>query len=256
MIDPTLQDYANKYRHVRLRREGGILEVTVHSEGESLQWGIEPHAELGLCFADIAADRENHVVILTGAGDVFCDQMMAGTGGIKFGPAEFDMVYSHAKRLLNNLLSIEVPIIAAVNGPAHIHAELALFSDIVITADHATFRDSPHFPSGLVPGDGVHILWPALLGPNRGRYFLLTGQTLNAAEALNLGVVSEVMPAAALMDRARSLARMILQRPILARRYARDVMTHEYKRLLHNLLGYGLALEGLGAVEHWPENFE
>lgn len=51
---------------------------------------------------------------------------------------------------------------------------------LVIASDTATFQDAPHFPNGIVPGDGVHIVWPLLLGPNRGRYFLLTGQRLSA----------------------------------------------------------------------------
>jgi enoyl-CoA hydratase/carnithine racemase len=58
--------------------------------------------------------------------------------------------------------------------------------DIVIASDTATFQDDPHFLNGIVPGDGVHIIWPLLLGPNRGRYFLLTGQKLSAQEALSL----------------------------------------------------------------------
>ena len=110
-----------------------------------------------------------------------------------------------------NLLDIEVPVIAAVNGPVNIHAEIAVLSDIVLAADHAAFADAPHFPNGLVPGDGVHVIWPYLLGRNRGRYFLLTGQRLSAQEALQLGVVSEVMPASRLLPRARELARQILK---------------------------------------------
>ena len=80
----------------------------------------------------------------------------------------WDHIYSDAKYLLMNHLNIEVPIIAAVNGPALIHAELAVLCDIVIAAEHAEFQDAPHFPNGIVPGDGVHIVWPLVLGPNRG----------------------------------------------------------------------------------------
>ncbi len=114
----------------------------------------------------------------------------------------WDHIYNDAKYLLMNHLNIEVPMIAAVNGPALIHAELAVLCDIVIASENAAFQDAPHFPNGIVPGDGVHVVWPLVLGPNRGRYFLLTGQKLSAREALDLGVVSEVVPQRAAWSRA------------------------------------------------------
>jgi len=138
-------------------------------------------------------------------------------------------------------------MIAAVNGPALIHAELAV-CDIVLAADTTEFQDAPHFPMGLVPGDGVHIEWPLILGPNRGRYFLLTGQKLAANEALELGVVNEVMPRDKLLPRAWELAREICKRPSLARRYARVAMTQMLKQAMLDGLGYGIALESLGMM--------
>jgi enoyl-CoA hydratase/carnithine racemase len=151
-----------------------------------------------------------------------------------------------------NLLNIEVPMIAAVNGPALIHAELAVLCDIVIASPNASFQDAPHFPNGVVPGDGVHIVWPLVLGPNRGRYFLLTGQTLDADAALRLGVINEVVAADQLRARAWELAGAIVTRPSLAVRYARVAMTQQLKELMLEDLGYGLTLEGLSAAAAWP----
>ena len=153
-----------------------------------------------------------------------------------------------------NLLEIEVPIIAAVNGPALVHAEIPLLSDIVLAAESAEFQDAPHFPRGTVPGDGVHVVWPLLLGPNRGRYFLLTGQKLSAQEALALGVVSEVLPKDLLMARAWELAEQLSQQSTLALRYSRVVLTLHLKRLLQDMLGYGLAVEGLAMLGRQEES--
>ena len=179
-----LDEYANKYKHARLERRDGILQVTLHTDGNELEWGGGPHEELSYLFADIARDFENKVVILTGTGESFCaNPPLTGSANLK--TSAWDRVYNEGKHLLMNHLNIEVPMIAAVNGPAHRHAELAVLCDIVLAAEHTTFQDSAHFPNGTVPGDGVHIVWPLVLGANRGRYFLLTGQKISAQEALS-----------------------------------------------------------------------
>jgi enoyl-CoA hydratase/carnithine racemase len=240
-------DYQKKYSHIRMERQDGILQITFHTGGGVLKWSGPSHEQLGYAFADIARDHENKVVIMTGTGDAFCAEIdMQGFG--RFTPEIWDHVYKDGKHLLMNLLDIEVPVIAAVNGPALIHAEIAVLSDIVIASDNAEFQDAPHFPNGLVPGDGVHIVWPLVLGVNRGRYFLLTGQKLSAREAQTLGVVSEVVPRERLLNRAREIAEEIVKRPTLATRYARVAITQQLKRAMLDNLGYGLALEGLGAL--------
>ena len=103
--------------------------------------------------------------------------------------------------------------------------------------------------SGLVPGDGMHIVYPLLLGVNRGRYFLLTGQRIEAAEAKTLGLVNEVMPQADLLPRAWKLAEQMSRQSDIVLRYSRVAMTLVIKRQIHDLLGYGLALEGLGSAD-------
>jgi enoyl-CoA hydratase/carnithine racemase len=151
-----------------------------------------------------------------------------------------------------NLLDIEVPMIAALNGPATVHAELGLLCDVVLASETTSFKDAPHFRFGTVPGDGVHVIWPLLLGMNRARHFLLTGRKLSAQEALDLGVVAEILPPDQLMARAHEVATDLLRQPDITLRYTRVAMTQQIKRLMLDHLGYGLALEGLGAVNHWP----
>jgi enoyl-CoA hydratase/carnithine racemase len=251
----TFEAYAERYEHVAMRRDGGVLELRLHSGDGPLVWGDGPHTELGYCFADVAADPDNKVVILTGTGDEFIARLDESWVGAMT-PETWDKIYFHGKRLLTSLLDIEVPVIAAVNGKATVHAELAVLSDIVLAADSAVFADAPHFRFGTVPSDGVHVIWPLLLGPNRGRYFLLTGQRLSAEEARGLGVVGEVLPADRLLDRAWELARELARQPVTTLRYTRVALTQELKRHILDGVGYGLALEGLGAYASWPTGKE
>ena len=100
-----------------------------------------------------------------------------------------------------------------------------------------------------MPGDGVHVVYPMLLGANRGRYFLLIGQSIGAQEALTLGLVSEVLAPDALLPRAWELAEQVAQKSDLVLRYTRVATTQYIKRIMQDLLGYGLALEGLGSAD-------
>lgn len=250
MVVPKLENYQNKYQHARLEREDGILLVTLHSAGEDLVWGFDPHEECGYLFEDIGRDPENKVIILTGSGETFIHK--EDLAGAVVTPEGWAKVHFDAKRLLMSHLDIEAPMIAAINGAATVHAELGLLCDITLAAEHAVFADAPHAPNGLVPGDGVQVVWPLLLGFNRARYFMLTGQEISAAQALELGVVNEVLPARELLPRAWELARLLRKRPEVAIRFTRTTMVHQLKKQLHDSLGYGLALEGLAAISHWP----
>lgn len=247
-----LSDYETRYHTIRFERTDGILELTIHTRGGEALWGTSErslHNELGLAFADIARDPENKVVLLTGTGRSF----IAAMDPEERAPeptlaAMWPRIYDEGLALLENLLAIPVPVIAAVNGPALIHAEIAALSDIVLAAEHAEFADLAHVPGGAVPGDGVHTVWPMLLGPNRGRYFLLTGQRISAQEALRLGVVAEVLPADRLLPRARELARQLALLSARTLRHTRTVLVRHLRRRLSDELGLGLAVEALATL--------
>lgn len=251
----TFDDYANKYEAIRMERNNGILEVALHTNGGSLVFSKTIHDELGYAFADIAADRENKVVILTGTGENLCAdfdpksfESFRGLGK-DITAAGWDETYWRGRHNVINQMDIPVPMIGVVNGPAIAHSELVLLCDVTLASDTAIFQDFPHFANGVAPGDGIQVLWMLLLGINRGRYFLLTQQKIAAQEALELGVVNEVPPQDQLLPRARELAAEMAAKPQLALRYARLLLTQQLKRMMEDGVSIGLALEGLSAIE-------
>ncbi len=248
----TFDEYANKFENIRMVRENGVLEMHFHTNGGPLAWGLVPHREFEQAFLDVGRDRENDVVIMTGTGDAFSGPAVPPGGHVNrnsMTPTIYDPIYWEGKHLLINLLNIEVPVISIINGPALRHAEIPLLGDIVLASDTATIQDTAHFQGGMVPGDGMHVIMPYLMGRNRGHYFLLTGETISATRALELGLVNELHPRDALLPRAKDLAALLMKQPRLVRRYTRASLTHELKARLHDLLGYGLALEGLARMK-------
>lgn len=245
-----LKHYQHKYRTASMVREDGILQITLHTEGDSLRWSLLAHNELPELFRDVGEDRDNKVVILTGTGEEFSGPAVTGSKPQLFEKrldfAAADQIVREGKALLMNFLAIDVPVISALNGPAWRHGELPLLADIVLATPTVCFQDSAHFPGGQVPGDGMHIVLPLLLGMNRGRYFLLTGQTLDARAAHEHGLVAEIIPADQLLGRAWELARGIAQRPASLVRLTRAVLTEQLKRQMQDLLGFGLYVEILG----------
>lgn len=240
--------YRDKYENVRMKREDGILEAALHTRGGPLVFNGYVHEALVQAFRDIGDDRDNHVVILTGTGDEFCAQITAD-GFDFFTPMGFDKILREGTKVLENILDIQVPMIAAINGPVTAHSEYALLCDIVIAAEGAYFQDAPHAAFGIAPGDGVHILWPEVIGEIRGRYFLLSGQKLSAAQAKEYGAVNEVVSREALLPRAWELARHLKKQSPLTLRYTRMTLSTRLRRRLQEGLSYGLALEGISALQ-------
>jgi len=140
-------------------------------------------------------------------------------------------------------------LLAAVNGICcGAGLDWVTTGDIVIASDRASFADKAHAPNGAVPGDGVHVWWPMVLGPNRARHFLLTGAEISAQEALHLGFVAEVVPHGTVLDRAREVARELKTKNPQMLRFSRNALTQHIKRRMLDDLGYGLLLEGMAMM--------
>ena len=247
MADP---DYTTRYRQLRMERgEHGVLEVALHTDGGPLVFNLDSYRELVDAFTRIARDREVAAVILTGTGDAFIGGANLGDPAVSATPRGFDEYLSYGTQIATRLMEIEAPVIAALNGPVLIHTELPLVCDVVLASETASFRDSGHIPNGIAPTDGAHVIWEEVLGPVRARYFLWTAQTLDAAEALRLGAVNEVLPAADLLPRARALASQLAQLPILTRRYSRRALTQHLRRRFAEAIHMGFALEGITVMD-------
>lgn len=246
----TFANYSKLYSNIDFERRNGILQVRLHTDGGPMKWGALPgtiHDQLGEAFYQIGRDAANEVVILTGTGDNFCVEFNMQEIPKDSNTADgWYRIVREGKDLLMNLLDLDVPVIGVANGPALIHAELLALSDIVLAAEHASFADVAHYPYDTVPGDGAHIVWPMLLGPNRGRYFLMMGEQIPAAEAKALGIVGEVHPKDRVLPRAWEIAEMLRKKPLRVRRNTRMALTQRLKKNLLEELGYGLLLEGHG----------
>jgi enoyl-CoA hydratase/carnithine racemase len=253
----TLIDYQDKYPSIRFERRDGIVQMTLHHEGEEFIVTETALGELGRAFRDVGEDCDNKVVILTGTGDRFATQFDYGSFAATMRPDIFDFwirTRTDGVRLLQAFLDIEVPVISAINGPVVTHSETPLLADVVLAADDTVFQDATHFLQGLPPGDGMHTIWTTLLGLNRGRHFLLTGRVLTAQEALTCGVVGEVLPRDALLPRAWELATTWATYSQATLRGTRAALTLEWRRLLSQQLHTGLTHEAFagsfaGAVD-------
>jgi enoyl-CoA hydratase/carnithine racemase len=261
-----LDEYAEKYASfLRFRRENGILEARFHTDDQALVWNPEAHRAVRAALFDINMDPENECLIITGTGDTFLgpfshhpgwrDAGFSHPDWVQEGPPPqfgeqqaYDIQFKTQSRLISGLLDLQIPVIAALNGPVVAHAELVLLNDIVICADHASIKDG-HWGSGVVPGDGCEILFRHLLGPNRARYFLWMGQEIGAAEALQLGLVGEVHSADVLLDRAWQIAETVfMSKSRIHRRMARQMFTQPWREVWARTIDSQVAHQALAAV--------
>jgi len=241
--------YRDSFANAHLTRsESGVLEVMLHTSGGTLVFNGHTHEQFVDLFHAIGSDPDNRVVILTGSGQAFMESITL-EGFDFFSPRGYDKIYREGKKVLMNILDIEVPLIAAVNGPVRLHSEYILLADIVLATPATVFQDKPHFEFGIVSGDGVNLLWQEAIGTVRGRYFILTRQELGAETAKEWGAVNEIVPTDKLLARAREIAEELAKLPPLATRYTRIALTQKLRRIVDEGVGYGLALEGISAAD-------
>jgi len=212
------------------------------------------HHELEQIWIDLAADSDVNAIIFTGAGRAFC------AGGDIKGMAEGGFVDSakkgkgrgrgaiaaaNGRRLVENMLDVEQPIIGAINGDAvGLGATLALLCDITVVSEKARFADT-HVKVGVVAGDGGAVIWPLLIGPHRAKEFLMRGNFISGAEAGRIGMVNYAVAPEQVMAKSKELAQELADGPTWAIRWSKVAVNKWLKEQANMIMDTGLAYEML-----------
>lgn len=229
---------------LKLERTGSVLRVVIDHPNSPLNAVDEAlHHDLTELFAGLRRERDARAVVLTGRGKAF-------SAGGDFNwfpqlqePDRMEALRRDAKQMIWDLLDVEIPVVAAVNGHAMgLGASIALLCDTIFMADTATIGD-PHVRVGIVAGDGGVAIWPLAVGPARAKQYLLTGDPVNAVEAERIGLVNKVVPAADLEREAMAFAARLAAGAPLAVRYTKLAVNKLVKDALNIAFDTSTALE-------------
>ena len=244
---PDFAEYSARFKDHFLmeRRADGVLLVKAHTQGGSLQLSVENHRALGQMLKTVGADPKNEVLILTGSGDDF--MMKIDPEGFALEHQDlrywaYEYAYKDGRINVGALINdLEIPTIGVFNGSGA-HAEICLMCDLTLCAEEAVLFD-PHFTMGSVPGDGIHSCLIELLGVKRAAYALITGQRIDAAAALDYGLVNEVLPRAKVLDRAWQLADHIMRQPRVTRRLTTQIIRRPWRKRIADDLDGGFGIQ-------------
>lgn len=251
-IEPlTFDEYSEKYSDFfRMRREDGIIELRLHTDDGPYMHTWAAHNAWTRVWQDVGNDPDNQVLILTGTGDAWFTADPNRAWGKPIVEEEPDYIFQQTFdgwKLIESFMSnLDIPTIAAVNGPG-IHTEFAMLCDVTLCAEDADFMD-PHFLAGSVPGDGQAVALQALMGPKRAAYYIYGGKSIPARTALELGIVSDVVPREELLGRAWELARFIMQRPRFSRWATHNVLSRPLKKAVNEDFGFHISQQMLAAL--------
>lgn len=209
--------YSEKYKeHVIMERKDGIIMLRFHTQNRPVVWTAQSHRVIPQAFRDVAADPENQVLILTGSGNFWVaygtshDDSIQETTSEQRAQASLDFFVGDGIPLQELLVNeMKIPTIAAINGPGY-HMDFGLICDLVLCTDDTVMIDV-HRWMGFVSGDGVNVAYQETMGSKRANYAMLMGNPVSAQQALEWGMVNEVVPRAELVPRAWALAREIMK---------------------------------------------
>ncbi len=229
---------------LEIERIGDVLQVTIaHPTSPLNAVDHDLHEDLTRLFSALRREADARAVLLTGRGNAF-----SAGGDFRWfpqlqEPGRMEALRRDAKQLIWDLLDVEIPIVAAVNGHAMgLGASIALLCDVIFVAEEATIGD-PHVRVGIVAGDGGVAIWPLAVGPARAKQYLLTGDPLPAVEAERIGLVNFVVPRERLYEDALAFAQRLADGAPLAIRYTKLAVNKLLKDALNVAFDTSTALE-------------
>lgn len=241
-------------------RDGAVLILTMNQpETRNALTGNTAVEEFVQACAEVQADRTVRAVVITGAGPVF-----SSGGNVKDMQRYFKQQLSAEtireeyrngiQRIPKALYNLDVPVIAAVNGPAiGAGLDLTCMCDIRIASENATFAES-FVRVGIVPGDGGAWLLPRAVGFSKASEMAFTGEALNAQEALVCGLVSRVVTSEALLETTLALARKIAANPGGVLRMTKRLLREGERASLESLLEISASYQAIAHME--PDHHE
>ncbi|WP_144097534.1 enoyl-CoA hydratase/isomerase family protein [Croceicoccus sediminis] len=255
--DESFESYSERLsQFFKMKREDGIIEVRVHTNGAEALFGLEMHRAFAQMFRAVGADRENEVMILTGTGDHWVKSVDPDTSVGKeidgkapppFTDIIYDTFHIDGTKIVEEMIwSVNIPVIAAMNGPGF-HAECPLLADITLCTPDTTFVE-PHFTLGLVPGDGNFLILQELMGMKRANKAMYLGQPVTADQALDWGLVTDIVPRDDLMKQAWAMARHLMARPREVRGFTTNVARQRWKSLFTREFALHLSHEVTAAL--------
>jgi enoyl-CoA hydratase len=229
---------------IDVREEGPVRIVTLDEPDTLNAFSDELHAQFVALWADVERDEGCRAIVLTGAGRAFS----AGGSFDDFERRRVDQGVRRrslrlARRLVDEMLNVAVPVVVAVNGPAvGLGCTVTTLCDIVFMADTAFLADT-HVSAALVAGDGGALTWPAMTSLLKAKQYLLTGDRIPAADAVALGLANFVVPAADLLAEATVFAQRLADQPPQAVQETKALLNQHLRANAVRVLGYGLASE-------------
>jgi enoyl-CoA hydratase len=228
------------------KRANGVAVVTLNRPDRLNAVNATLHHELSTFTRDAQADDEVKVVVLAGAGRAFC-------AGGDFSPdanTTSEITLEEGRQIVDHLLELRKPIVAAVQGYAMgLGATIALLCDVVVAGKSTVVADT-HVRMGIGAGDGGAVIWPLLMGVNRAKWFLMTGDRVTGADLYELGLVSFLVEDGEILTKALECADRLAAGPAAAIS-ASKVPINQYIRMVSNLvLPLSLSLEGESMRSH------